>query len=142
MVGLCAGCNDLNPGGAFGIGALAGITLWWMSQIVQMVGIDDPLDAFAVHYGGGLCGVLLTPIFANHGLVGWENCEDQLTRYIDLRVAADPPLPAIDISGFECNHFEYKVFVWNLIGLIAITVWTGGITALMFYLLNLCGVLR
>ena len=59
MVGLCAGCNDLNPGGAFGIGALSGITLWWMSYCVQLAGIDDPLDAFAVHYGGGICGVLI-----------------------------------------------------------------------------------
>ena len=59
MVGLCAGCNDLNPGGAFGIGALSGVTLWWMSYCVQLLGIDDPLDAFAVHYGGGICGVLI-----------------------------------------------------------------------------------
>jgi Amt family ammonium transporter len=25
--------------------------------------VDDPLDAFAVHYGGGLCGVLCVGLF-------------------------------------------------------------------------------
>ena len=30
-----------------------------------------------------------------------------------------------------------KVWAWNLIGLIAITLWAGGLTALLFYLLNL-----
>jgi Amt family ammonium transporter len=97
MVGLCAGCNDLNPGGAFGIGALSGITLWWVSEAVKMAGIDDPLDAFAVHYGGGICGVLLTPVFADSGLVGMENCDDQQQRFIDLRKAAN--LDIADISG-------------------------------------------
>jgi len=140
MVGLCAGCNDLNPGGAFGIGALSGITLWWLSLFVQMFGIDDPLDAFAVHYGGGICGVLLTPIFANSGIVGWTNCETQMESYIQLRT--DAGLDEADISGFICDHYEYKVWVWNLIGLIAITLWAGGICALMFYILNICGFLR
>ena len=139
MVGLCAGCNNLNPGGAFGIGALSGITLWWSSLAVKMAGVDDPLDAFAVHYGGGICGVLLTPIFAQTGSVAHVNCEDQLSEYISLRSAAG--LDPIDTSGFICDHFEYKVWVWNLIGLIAITLWAGGICALMFYILSLCGVL-
>ena len=45
--------------------------------------IDDPLDAFAVHYGGGLCGVLLTPVFMKNGVVNWKNCETQLA---DIKV--------------------------------------------------------
>jgi Amt family ammonium transporter len=48
----------------------------------------------------------------------------------------------LDISGFICDHYEYKVWVWNLIGLIAITLWAGGICALMFFTLKICGVLR
>lgn len=31
--------------------------------------VDDPLDAFAVHFGGGLWGLLSTTIIAHDGIV-------------------------------------------------------------------------
>ena len=49
--------------------------------------------------------------------------------------------PAAD-GCFSCDHFEYKVWAWNLAGLLAITAWAGGLSLLMFQLLNLAGVLR
>ena len=91
------------------------------------------LDAFAVHYGGGVCGVLLTPIFMNGGIVHWAQCSDQKEAFLADGGSAD---------AFECSYYEYQVFAWNLIGLIAITLWSGGLTALLFYLLNLAGMLR
>ncbi|CBY23386.1 unnamed protein product [Oikopleura dioica] len=33
--------------------------------------IDDPLDAFAVHFGGGIVGILATPVFMN-GVFAWN----------------------------------------------------------------------
>ena len=91
------------------------------------------LDAFAVHYGGGVCGVLLTPIFMNGGIVHWVQCDDQKAAFLDAGNSA---------NDFVCSYTEYQVFAWNLIGLIAITLWSGGLTALLFYLLNLAGMLR
>ena len=92
------------------------------------------LDAFAVHYGGGVCGVLLTPIFMNGGIVHWaQRCNDEEAAFIADGGSSD---------AFECSYYEYQVFAWNLIGLIAITLWSGGLTALLFYLLNLAGMLR
>lgn len=51
MVSMCAACDALNTGAAFGIGAIAGLTLFWVSTVLKKLQVDDPLDAFAVHYG-------------------------------------------------------------------------------------------
>ena len=90
-------------------------------------------DAFAVHYGGGVCGVLLTPIFMNGGIVHWIKCADQEEAFVAAGGLVD---------AFECSYTEYQVFAWNLIGLIAITLWSSGLTALLFYILNVAGLLR
>ena len=63
------------------------------------------------------------------------NCQEQEKAYMAASVAGD-------LDGFKCDMYEYKVWVWNLIGLLAITLWSGGICALMFYILKLLGVLR
>ena len=53
---MCAGCNNLHPAAAVGIGAIAGFTTWWITELIDRLKIDDPLSAFAVHYGGGVVG--------------------------------------------------------------------------------------
>ena len=63
------------------------------------------------------------------------NCQEQEKQYMAYSSTKS-------LDGFECDMFEYKVWVWNLIGLLAITLWSGGICALMFYLLKIMGVLR
>lgn len=34
-----------------------------------VVAVDDPLDAVAVHFGGGLWGLIAASLFDNNGLV-------------------------------------------------------------------------
>ena len=63
------------------------------------------------------------------------NCQEQEKAYMAASVTGD-------LDGFKCDMYEYKIWVWNLIGLIAITLWSGGICAFMFYILKLLGVLR
>ena len=70
----------------------------------------------------------------NGGIVHWaQRCEDEEAVFVAAGGSAD---------DFDCSLTEYQVFAWNLIGLIAITLWSGGLTALLFYLLNLAGMLR
>ena len=70
----------------------------------------------------------------NGGIVHWaQRCNDEEAAFVDAGGSPD---------AFECSYYEYQVFAWNLIGLIAITLWSGGLTALLFYLLNLAGMLR
>ena len=69
----------------------------------------------------------------NGGIVHWVQCDDQKVAFLAAGGVED---------AFECSYTEFQVFAWNLIGLIAITLWSGGLTALLFYLLNLAGMLR
>ena len=39
-------------------------------NLLESFEIDDPLTASPVHFGGGIVGILLTPIFKNDGLIG------------------------------------------------------------------------
>ena len=120
--------------------------MWWSGNTVRKLSIDDPLgktlscdryitqtDAFAVHYGGGLCGLLFTPVFMNDGIVDWVNCDDQKAAL----VAAGQ-----NVDNFVCQYDPFKKFAWNLVGLIAITLWSGVICALMFFALSKAGLLR
>ena len=38
---------------------------------LSLVQIDDPVDAVAVHFVGGLVGMLLAPIFMDDGQLQW-----------------------------------------------------------------------
>ena len=123
------------------ISGMAGITLWWVSLLLKKLKIDDPLDAFAVHYGGGVVGVLATPVFMSGGVVDSVLCKDQKAEYEAKGYTGDCADSGFD-GCFSCDHFEYKVWAWNLCGLVAITAWAGGLSLLMFQILNLTGLLR
>ena len=69
MVSICCGCDKVAAWAAVIIGAIAGPFMMICSSAVNRLGIDDPLDAFAVHGGGGIIGLVLTPFFwESHGL--------------------------------------------------------------------------
>ena len=49
-----------------GIGA--SLTYLALSRLMLRLRIDDPLDAFAVHFGGGLWGLISAPIIVDSGI--------------------------------------------------------------------------
>ena len=54
VVAICAGCDKYNIWHAFIIGFFAALTYMGISKLMLMFKLDDPLDAVAVHAGGGL----------------------------------------------------------------------------------------
>ena len=88
----------LSQGAAFAIGIFGGFTMYWVSILVSNMGVDDPLDAFAVHYGGGVVGVLATPVFMNGGIVDWTRCADQKEAWTT----------AGSLGEFECSYTEFQ----------------------------------
>lgn len=84
MVSLCAGCNLYEPWAAIIVGALGGrynrkndsSNLIFLTgslhlgihHLMLKLRLDDPLDAVAVHGGGGLVGLLSVPWFMVVGL--------------------------------------------------------------------------
>ena len=66
-----------------------------------------------VHLGGGIWGVLSAPIFNKD-------------------------------SGILCNGglLSFRGFGWNLLGVIVIMIWSGSLAFILFFAMNLIGVLR
>jgi Amt family ammonium transporter len=73
MTGAIAGLVAVTPAsgfvgvsGALAIGAVAGVGCYVsVAYVKARIGIDDPLDVFALHGVGGLLGTALTPLFAS-----------------------------------------------------------------------------
>ncbi|XP_063960880.1 putative ammonium transporter 1 [Lytechinus pictus] len=113
MVAICAGCDAVYPWGAAIIGAVAGAAYMMWSSMMVSVRVDDPLDAIAVHLGGGLWGVLAVPLFdMNDGIV------------------------------FTFSKTAWQSFGWNLLGVFVITSWTSVLSLVLFGLMQACGILR
>merc|ERR1719336_3136216 len=68
MVAQCAGCNDYEPWAAMVIGAGAAFVYLCIHTLMIRAKLDDPLDAVAVHGGGGMWGLLCVPFFMSAGL--------------------------------------------------------------------------
>ncbi|XP_038072393.1 putative ammonium transporter 1 [Patiria miniata] len=113
MVAICAGCNALAPWGAAIVGIVSGAVYVFWSWLVCKLKIDDPLDAVAVHLGGGLWGVFSVPLLSfETGVV------------------------------FTWSQVAFTSFGWNILGAVAIMFWTGILTAVLFGLMRLFGILR
>jgi Amt family ammonium transporter len=69
MVSICASCNRVHPWAAAVIGGIAALIMLAISWLMNRFEVDDPLDAVAVHFGGGLWGVLAAPFFSKQGLL-------------------------------------------------------------------------
>lgn len=75
LVGITAVCEACGPWWAAFCGAGGGFVLVGASALVQRLGVDDPLDAFAVHGAAGIWGTLCVGLvhyekgfFTGHGL--------------------------------------------------------------------------
>ncbi|KAK6191639.1 hypothetical protein SNE40_003278 [Patella caerulea] len=113
MVAICAGCNVYHPWAACVVGFFAAIAYKLINTIVTSLYIDDPLDAVAVHFGGGSWGVIAVAfLHRTDGIVyNWDQA-----------------------SGMA--------LAWQLCGLVTITAWTAVTSVLMFGILKLTGLLR
>ena len=100
MVSQCAGCDVFQPWGAFIIGALAGGVFVGVHLLMLKLKLDDPLDAVAVHAGGGSLGVLCAPFFYYGEGVFWAGSLDE------------------EGAAAAWNRLGY-----NIAGLLAITEW-------------------
>ncbi|XP_071100410.1 putative ammonium transporter 1 isoform X1 [Haliotis cracherodii] len=113
MVAACAGCNVYYPWGAAVVGFFAAVSFKVWSTIMLKLKVDDPLDATAVHFGGGLWGVIAVSFLKkNDGILfAWDTQSG-------LRLA------------------------WQLTGVVSIAGWSAAMCLLMFGCLRLIGILR
>lgn len=113
MVAACAGCNQMYTWGAAILGVVSAMSYTLWSTIMKKMTVDDPLDAVAVHFGGGITGVIL---------IAFLDKDDGIIFKWDER------------SGLKLG--------WQLAGLAAIIAWSAFFSILIFGGLRLLGVLR
>ena len=113
MVAICAGCNVVEPWGALVTGTVAGMTFVAWSEGIFYAGVDDPLDAVAVHLGGGLWGIIAAPLFATRLGVFYN---------------------------WDARAFQF--LLWNIIGALVICAWASVLTGVIFWIMRFAKVLR
>lgn len=73
LVAITPGAGYVSPHASPLFGVLGAIVCNYSTQLKFSIGVDDPLDIFAVHGIGGLVGTLLTGIFATvHHRRRWQ----------------------------------------------------------------------
>ncbi|MDO5575459.1 MAG: ammonium transporter family protein, partial [Fibrobacter sp.] len=64
LVGITAGCANLDAAGAIGVGVVAGILVVLVVEFIDIkLHIDDPVGAVAVHCANGIWGTLAVGLF-------------------------------------------------------------------------------
>lgn len=73
LVAITAPCAFVSPSVAVLIGAIGGLLMCWAVAFLEVIHVDDPVGAIAVHAFCGLWGVLCVGIFADgtYG-AGWN----------------------------------------------------------------------
>jgi Amt family ammonium transporter len=64
LVAITCPCYWVSPTGAFFIGAVAGLVVIAITDLLEFVRIDDPIGAVPVHLGCGIWGTLSLGLFA------------------------------------------------------------------------------
>ena len=120
LVSITAGCSVLDLYMAVFAGFIGAFVLFGSSKLLLKLRIDDPLEAFPVHGACGLWGVLAVGLFAKEKYLGDENND----RYGAL------------MGG------NGRLFGVQLLGCVAIILWTCGILGPFFFVLKQAGLLR
>ncbi|KAJ9592288.1 hypothetical protein L9F63_001184, partial [Diploptera punctata] len=109
---VCAGVNNLTMWGAVLCGVTSTPVYMLIHYLMVRFKVDDPLDAVAVHFGGGLWGLIAASIFDNSGLILGEINESAM------------------------------LLANRMIGAVTIIVWGSAASCIMFGVLKFMGKLR
>ncbi|CAB3376280.1 Hypothetical predicted protein [Cloeon dipterum] len=68
MVSVCANCDAVDIWAAWVIALCGGIIYSGIVRLLEKLEVDDPLNAIAVHFGGGLWGLLASSVLREEAL--------------------------------------------------------------------------
>lgn len=132
IIGLCtgavAGLATITPGSGFvseasslAFGALGSIISNIIIRYKHRLGFDDALDVFAVHYIGGLVGLVLTGIFAEQWVIA-------------LGFPEGTPSDAMPKGGWlDGNWIQVPV---QLAAIVSVSAWSFVVTYIILVVLN------
>ncbi len=67
LVAITAGADVVTPAASVLIGGAGGLAYMALDRLLLKLKLDDAVGAVPVHFGAGLCGILLTGVFAGQG---------------------------------------------------------------------------
>merc|ERR1712187_74518 len=129
LVSITAGCGNVDCGSAFVIGVIGGFVYQGASLLMKRLGIDDPIDAFAVHGAAGAWGVMAAAFFDwgkgmdySHGWGGFDCGRDEAGKCIE--------------------GLNTQLIVANFVEVSAISAWVAILSLAVFVPLRFLGLLR
>ncbi|KAI9267557.1 ammonium transporter AmtB-like domain-containing protein [Helicostylum pulchrum] len=132
IIGLCTGAvaglatitpgsGLVSPSSALAFGAIGSVISNVILRYKHRLGFDDALDVFAVHYIGGLVGLLLTGVFAEQWVIA-------------LGYPEGTPLEDIPIGGWlDGNWMQVPI---QLAAIASVSAWSFFVTYLILIVLN------
>jgi Amt family ammonium transporter len=128
LVSITAGCSVVEPYAAVIIGLIGSLVYKGVSELVKRVlKIDDVVDAFAVHCGGGMWGVIAASLFATQ--------ENYMAAY---GVDETAPYGAF----YAPTGKGHQMFGCAIVGILAIWAWVGCLMLPFFAAVHSAGWLR
>ena len=129
LVGITAGCANLDIIGATIVGIVSGILVVVVVDVLDnKFHIDDPVGAVAVHFANGIWGTLAA------GLLSTSSAITGVDELGNVVYAVDGPIYAL-IHGTSFAQ-GIKVFGVQCLGELAIVAWTGVLMAGVFYIIK------
>lgn len=128
LVAITAGCATVETWAAVVIGFFAGLFYLLASKLLVRLRIDDAVDAIPVHMVGGAWGVIATGLFSKP----------------ELMETAFPGMGKHAGWFYEWGRGsgDFTLIGIQLISILFLIGWIGGVMGAYFYVLNMFGLLR
>jgi len=130
LVSITAGCSNVESGSAVLIGIVGGFIYCASSALIQKLKVDDPVDAFSVHGACGIWGCIAAALFdfgagmdKHHGWSTWSAV-------------------TWEEDGETKNMKTGDALAANACEVLFVIAWSGGLSALSFFILKKIGILR
>ena len=125
LVAITAPCPVVDAWAALLIGSIGGVIVYGSSAMLKMMKVDDPLDASPIHFFAGAWGVISVGLFAN-------------------KIATTTAYTITDTNPGHGGFFGDDGIQLGIqvLGVVIITLWTCGMSAIMFMVLKVTGLFR
>lgn len=118
LVSITAGCSTIPNGLSLVAGGIGGLVYVGASKLMKKIGVDDPVDAAAVHGFCGIWGLVAVALFNDSDLV--------FGAYSDR----------------ECDSSFGEQIKWQLLAVAMITAWVSTFAIIVFVSLKVMNQLR
>jgi len=131
LVSITAGCGNVTNWSAFALSLIGGFVYFGASNLLQLLKVDDPLDAFPVHGACGAWGALAAVIFDMGKGFDFFNGWSGFSCEVDLED------DSVCYSGGWTSAFGAQV-----IGIICIILWVSATSIAVMLPMRLLGIMR